>query len=180
MFDTTGPRLMLDAEQRYTRAEALTVGRELDELRFTWFEAPLSDFDLSGYAALRREVGIPILSSGNWIVDEDLVRLAIELGAWSRVRLDVTTCGGITPALRIAALAAEHGMPVEIQSWGYTLAQAANLAVMLAAGNCTYFEQAVPVGPYEHGTVNPIRIDASGLVHAPDGPGSGSRLTGTS
>ena len=38
-------------------------------------------------------------------------------------------------------------MTVEIQCWGYTLTQAANLHVMLAYNNCTYFEQPVPYPP---------------------------------
>ena len=40
-----------------------------------------------------------------------------------------------------------HGMNVEVQCWGYTLTQAANLHVMLAYRNCTYFEQPVPTRP---------------------------------
>ena len=172
-FSGGAPRFMLDVEQRYGRGDALAVAKELERLDFTWFEAPLPDTDLAGYRELRRQVQIPILPSGNVVVDEDLVALAIGMGAWSRVRLDVTTCGGITPAQRIAALAAGDGLRVEVQSWGYTLAQAANLHFMLAAGSCTYFEQAVPVEPYEHGSLTPIRIDAAGLVHAPPGPGLG-------
>jgi L-alanine-DL-glutamate epimerase-like enolase superfamily enzyme len=172
-FSGETPRFMLDVEQRYGRADALAMARELEQLGFAWFEAPLPDTDLAGYAELRRQVQIPILPPGNVIVDEDLVALAIGMGAWSRLRLDVTTCGGITPARRLAAQAAANGLRLEIQSWGYTLAQAANLHFMLAAGTCSYFEQAVPVEPYEHATLTPIRIDGAGLVHAPAGPGLG-------
>ena len=64
-------------------------------------------------------------------------------------------------------------MNVEVQCWGYTLTQAANLHVMLAFKNCTYFEQPVPYPSFEYGSHNVIRTDKDGYVHAPDGHGLG-------
>ena len=52
------------------------------------------------------------------------------------------------------ALAEANGMNVEIQCWGYTLTQAANLHVMLAYSNCTYFEQPVPYPAFEYGVAS--------------------------
>jgi L-alanine-DL-glutamate epimerase-like enolase superfamily enzyme len=74
------------------------------------------------------------------------------------------------------ALAEARAMTVELQCWGYTLTQAANLHLMLARPNCTYFEQPVPYLPFEHGCTNPIRTDTDGYVHAPVGPGLGVDL----
>jgi L-alanine-DL-glutamate epimerase-like enolase superfamily enzyme len=76
---------------------------------------------------------------------------------------------------KIMALAEAHGMNVEIQSWGYTLTQAANLHVMLAHRNCEYFEQPVPYDPFEYGSLDVIRTDKEGYVHAPEEPGLGIR-----
>ena len=55
-----GVTFMHDAEQRYDRRSALRVGRELEEMGFAWFEAPLPDVDLDGYRELRRRVSVPI------------------------------------------------------------------------------------------------------------------------
>ena len=74
------------------------------------------------------------------------------------------------------ALAEAHGMTVEIQCWGYTLTQAANLHVMLAYSNCTYFEQPVPYPAFEYGAHDVIRTDQEGYVHAPPGDGLGIGL----
>jgi L-alanine-DL-glutamate epimerase-like enolase superfamily enzyme len=70
-------------------------------------------------------------------------------------------------------LAEASGMNVEIQCWGYTLTQAANLHVMLAFRNCTYFEQPVPYAAFEFGANDVIRTDEEGYVHAPPGAGLG-------
>ncbi len=65
---------------------------------------------------------------------------------------------------------------MELQCWGYTLTQAANLHVMLARPNCGWFEQPVPYPAFEYGVANPIRTDRNGEVRAPDGPGLGVEL----
>src|SRR5262249_8620730 len=121
-------------------------------------------------------VGIPIIPAGNWVLAPGLIEVAIGMGCWTSARIDVTVVGGFTPARQVMALAAANGMNVEVQSWGYTLTQAANLHLMLGYANCTYFEQAVPPAAYEHGAPDAIRTDATGHVAAPPGPGLGIRL----
>jgi L-alanine-DL-glutamate epimerase-like enolase superfamily enzyme len=165
--------LMLDVEQRYSREAALPAARLLDELGFRWFEAPLIDTDLEGYRELKRRVGIPIIAAGNWLLDPHLVALGIKLGAWSSVRVDATIAGGITPTLKIMGLAEAAAMTCELQCWGYTLTQAANLHLMLARANCSYFEQPVPYAAFEAGSFDVIRTDHEGYVHAPPGNGLG-------
>jgi L-alanine-DL-glutamate epimerase-like enolase superfamily enzyme len=175
-FRGSGMTLMLDVEQRYSRVDALRAARELEAMGFRWFEAPLPDTDLEGYRELRRQVGIPILPAGNWVLDPHLIELGIGMGCWSAVRVDATVAGGITPGRKIMALAEAHGLDTELQCWGYTLTQAANLHLMLAHRNCTYFEQPVPYPAFEHGVRDAIRTDSGGLVHAPQGPGLGIRV----
>ena len=142
----------------------------------TWFEAPLVDTDLEGYRELRRQTAVPILPAGNTILDLASIALGIELGAWSSVRVDATIAGGITPTRKVMALAEAHGMNCELQCWGYTLTQAANLHLMLACANCSYFEQPVPYPAFEAGSLDTIRTDAEGYVHAPSGDGLGIRV----
>lgn len=175
-FAGSGIELMLDVEQRYDLAGALKVGRRIGELGFQWFEAPLPDTDVEGYRELRRQTTVPIIAAGNTWLDLQQIGLAIRSGLWSAVRVDATICGGITPIRKIMALAEAHGMTVEIQCWGFTLTQAANLHVMLAYPNCLYFEQPVPYPSFEYGAIDVIRTDREGYVHAPPGPGLGIGL----
>jgi L-alanine-DL-glutamate epimerase-like enolase superfamily enzyme len=172
-FSGTGMNLMLDVEQRYVLSSALKVGRRLGELGFEWFEAPLVDTDAVGYQQLKQRTTVPIIAAGNTWLDLQQLECAIRAQCWSALRVDATICGGITPIRKIMALAEANGMNVEIQCWGYTLTQAANLHVMLAYRNCTYFEQPVPYAVFEYGATNVIRTDKNGFVHAPDGPGLG-------
>ena len=168
-----GADLMLDVEQRYDATDALRVGRALGEMGYVWFEAPLDDYDLRGYQRLTRELDIDVVPAGNSVVDHRLVAFALGAGCWDRVRIDVMTCGGLTGALKVMALAEAHGTTVELQCWGYTLGQAANLALMLGQANCTYFEQPTPYEAFEYGAETVIRTGVDGCVHAPAGSGLG-------
>lgn len=172
-FAGTGMELMLDVEQRYNLAGALKVGRRLGELGFQWFEAPLVDTDVAGYREIKRQTTVPIIAAGNTWLDLQQLEAAVRADCWSALRVDATICGGITPIRKIMALAEANGMNVEVQCWGYTLTQAANLHVMLAYPNCTYFEQPVPYPAFEYGATNVIRTDQEGYVHAPEGIGLG-------
>ncbi len=113
------------------------------------------------------------MAGGNTVLELSQVARALELGAWSMARVDATIAGGITPTRKVMALAEAHRTTVEVQCWGYTLTQAANLHLMLGYGNCSYFEQPSPYPVFEYGTHTPIRTDGDGFVHAPKGPGLG-------
>ena len=164
---------MLDAENNYDRDGALRVARELEAMGFTWFEAPLHDSDLDGYKELTSRVKIPIIPSGNWFQDLHTFAAALHAQAWGRARTDVAMMGGITQASKAVALTVAAGMKCEIMSWGYSLVSAANLHLMLACDNCSYFEQSVPYEPYEYGMKDVIRPRADGFVCAPSAPGLG-------
>jgi L-alanine-DL-glutamate epimerase-like enolase superfamily enzyme len=64
-------------------------------------------------------------------------------------------------------------MTVELQSYGFEGRKLASLHMALGLGNCSFYEQPVPETDYEYELSSPPRIDAEGLVHAPDAPGLG-------
>ena len=165
--------LMLDAENNYDLDSAIEVAKALDALAFTWFEAPLPDWDLTGYRKLTRAVDIPIIPSGNWIQDLSLFEEALKTGAWNTTRTDATILGGITPVQKAVSLSAEAGMKCELMSWGYTLPSAANLHLMLGCGHCSYYEQPLPYKTFEYGMHDVLRTASDGYVYAPTGPGLG-------
>jgi L-alanine-DL-glutamate epimerase-like enolase superfamily enzyme len=167
---------MFDAEGNYDYFSALRAAKELEALGFRWFEAPLPDADLAGYRELTRRVNIQILPAGNWVLELPAIAEAIETKAWGGVRIDAGTGGGLTPTRKILALAEAAGLTAEVQSWSYTLQQAANLHLVCAYPNCTYFEQPVPYEAFEYGAKNTIRTQPDGYVYAPAGPGLGIEI----
>ena len=175
-YKNSGIDFMLDTAMYYTQKEALKMAKLLEEYEWAWFEAPVSDYDYKSYQRLVRETGVQISSHGNCLLTLPEVAHALANDMWSDVRQDATVCGGITPLNKCFALAEAHGKPLEIQSWGYTVTQAANLHVALAHHNCKYFEQAYPYENFEYGAKNVIRTDKDGFVHAPERAGLGVEM----
>lgn len=166
---------MLDLEERYSLKEALQLAERLSRTACIWLEAPLPDTDLKGYSRLKTSTTTRILPAGNTLLHPDMMELAINQGAWDGLRFDVNYAGGFTVGRDLMALSRRHRLPLELQSWGYSLSQAANLHLMLANTHSLYFEQPVPCEPHESGCLNPIRTH-DGIVAAPRGHGLGIEM----
>lgn len=168
--------LMLDVEQAYSRTEAAKMARMLERHDWRWLEAPLPDTDIEGYTQLRQRSTIPVLNSGNRVIDSRGVLAGAQAGAWDSVRFDTTVAGGITAARRLSSIAQMFDLPVDLQSWGHTLIEAANLHAALGFADSEFFEIAIPRDPYELGVAAPLRIDVAGNVRANNLPGLGVSL----
>jgi L-alanine-DL-glutamate epimerase-like enolase superfamily enzyme len=166
----------LDTDGMYSLEQALKMGRLLDREGWEFFEAPIPDSDLRGYKKLADALDLDVICGGNSVPDLRLIDLALSMGAWDRSRFDVTGIGGFTGACHGMAMTKAHNLKCEVQSWGYTLTQAANLHLMLAYDNCDYFEQAAPYEKYEFGAKQLIRPDSEGYVHPSGLPGLGIEL----
>jgi L-alanine-DL-glutamate epimerase-like enolase superfamily enzyme len=168
--------LMYDAEGVYDRREALRVARGLEELGCRWFEAPLPDFDLTGYRELLARVDVPILPAGYAMWDVRQFAEALRDPPWSAARSEIGSTLGITWLLKLMRLAQSFDMDLEPVSYGHTSSQLAALHVMLAFDNVSYFELPYPVEPWEYCALSPLRPDEAGFVRAPAAPGLGLEL----
>ncbi len=171
-FSDSPYRFMIDLEGAYGLEDALSLGEEMDERLFVWLEGPIDDELLEQYAELRNRLAVPIIPAGYNIYSPEFIRQGIETGAWDAGRFDATVVGGISKALELLMIANDAGLSIEIQSWGHSLAQAANLHLMLANERTQYFEAAMPKEAYEFGMKNGNLLD-QGRVVAPERPGLG-------
>ena len=169
--------VMHDAEGRYDEDGAETVARACADIGARWLEGPLPDLFLDGYRRLRRRVpGIPVIAAGDALWDARLIEEALRDPPWDAIRFDVSFAGGPTAARELMSVAEDVGMRAELISYGHTLIQAANLQVALAFGRTSFFEQAVPPEPFEHGVRNPLRTGDDGVVRIGDLPGLGIEI----
>ena len=171
-FADSGYRFMIDLEGAYGIADALRLGEEMNERLFIVLEAAIDDQLLAQYAQLRNSLGVAIHPAGYDIYSSEFIRQGIETGAWDAGRFDATTVGGISTALQLLTIANDADLTIDIQSWGHSLAQAANLHLMLANKRTRYFEAPMPKQAYEFGMKNGDLL-ALGRVVAPPGAGLG-------
>ncbi len=165
-------RFMIDLEGAYDFEDAIRLGGETDERLFVWLEGPIDDELLQQYAEIRNRLAVPISPAGYNIYSPEFIRQGIETGAWDAGRFDVTNVGGFSKALELMMIANDAGLSIEIQSWGHSLAQAANLHLMLANERTRYFEAPMPKKAFEFGMTNGNLLER-GRVVAPEGPGLG-------
>jgi L-alanine-DL-glutamate epimerase-like enolase superfamily enzyme len=165
-------RFMVDLEGAYGFEDALRLGGEMDEGLFIWLEGPIDDELLEQYRQLKNRLTLPIIPAGYNIYSSEFIRQGIKTGSWDAGRFDATTIGGITKALELLIIANDADLSIEIQSWGHSLAQAANLHLMLANERTRYFEASMPKEAYEFGMKNGNLLD-QGQVVAPELDGLG-------
>ena len=165
-------RFMIDLEGAYGFEDALRLGGEMDEGLFIWLEGPIDDELLEQYRQLKNRLTLPIIPAGYNIYSSEFIRQGIKTGSWDAGRFDATTIGGITKALELLIIANDADLSIEIQSWGHSLAQAANLHLMLANERTRYFEASMPKEAYEFGMKNGNLLD-QGQVVAPELDGLG-------
>ena len=84
--------------------------------------------------------------------------------------------GGITALLKTAHLAEAFGMNYEIHHGGNSLNNWANLHVILAIKNTTYFEVLLPSGAQKYGVIDDLEPDSQGAVKAPEHAGLGAKI----
>jgi L-alanine-DL-glutamate epimerase-like enolase superfamily enzyme len=162
--------LMLDANQKWTAAEALRRIRGFEPYDPYWIEEPLPAEDVAGHAWLRARARCRIALGENLFsaaaFNEFLRHDAVDV-----VQPDVVRVGGITPFLKIAHLAEAYGMPT-----------APHLVLELSGTLCCAIGHASMIEDLDGGNLTelealeePIRT-AQGYFTPPPRPGHGVRF----
>jgi L-alanine-DL-glutamate epimerase-like enolase superfamily enzyme len=101
--------LMVDANQQWDRPTAQRAGRALEEYGLTWIEEPLDAYDHEGHARLASTLDTPI-ATGEMLTSVAEHAALIAAGGADVIQPDAPRIGGITPFLRLAALADHAGL----------------------------------------------------------------------
>jgi len=102
-------KLMVDANQQWTRSNAMKIGRALGEFDLTWIEEPLDAYDCEGHARLTQALDTPI-STGEMLVSVAEHRRLIDSRACDVIQPDADRIGGITQFLKVMSLADDAGL----------------------------------------------------------------------
>ena len=164
--------LACDAHGTWSVTEAKQFCRKVEDLDLMWFEEPVTADDKRGYAEVRRSSSVPISAGESEFNRFDFKELA-ELGAADIFQPDLAICGGISEAIKIAAIASAYNLRLAPHLWTGALAFAAGMHVT-AATSCGFILE------YSFGA-NPLLQELSkegfpvkdGMLEIPDRPGLG-------
>jgi L-alanine-DL-glutamate epimerase-like enolase superfamily enzyme len=103
--------IRVDANEAWTRKEAIRHIEELSDYNIEFVEQPLTGRDLEGLGYVRDAVSLPIVADESCIVPEDVLRVAPYVDG---INIKLMKCGGIYPALQMIHLARAHHLKVMI------------------------------------------------------------------
>ncbi|WP_338546120.1 mandelate racemase/muconate lactonizing enzyme family protein [Pseudomonas benzopyrenica] len=101
--------LMVDANQQWDRPTAQRMCRRFEEFNLIWIEEPLDCYDAEGHAALAAAFDTPI-ATGEMLTSIAEHQEFIRLRGADFLMPDAPRVGGITPFLKVAALAEQAGV----------------------------------------------------------------------
>ena len=101
--------LMVDANQQWDRPTAMRMGRTLEQFNLVWIEEPLDAYDAEGHAQLAQALDTSI-ATGEMLSSVSEHISLIENRSVDIIQPDAPRIGGITPFLRLAALADQAGL----------------------------------------------------------------------
>ena len=103
--------LMIDAGLVWDAKTALRRARAFSEYDIYWLEEPLLPDDYQGYAKLSQATDVRIAAGEEESCRKTFLEL-MDVGKVDIIQVDLTRVGGFTEAMKIAALAADRGIPV--------------------------------------------------------------------
>ena len=123
--------VMIDVNHAYSVADAIRLGRELEDMgwRLRWYEEPVVQEDLDGYAEVRRALATPIAGGENEYTLFGFKQLLEKRGI-DIAQPDICIAGGFTGCRHIVALAHAHGVQVNPHVWASAVGQAASLQLI--------------------------------------------------
>ena len=166
--------ILTDANIGYSVEDARQAMPGMDELNVAWLEEPFPAHDHRSYRLAKGFGRTPLAAGENHYTRFEFNRV-IEDGAITILQPDLSKTGGITEALRIAAMASAGKLPIHPHSSMTGLNHAASIHLLAAIDNAGYFEADVSRNNLFRDVLGsePWRIGADGCVQPLEAPGIG-------
>jgi len=166
--------ILTDANTGYNLADARAAMPGMDELGVGWLEEPFPAHDYCSYIEAKSFGLVPFAAGENHYTRFEFNRV-IEDGAITILQPDLSKTGGITEALRIAAMASAYKLPINPHSSMTGLNMATTIHFLCAIDNGGYFEGDVSKGNLFRDELvsKPYEVGKDGCVRPLEGKGLG-------
>jgi L-alanine-DL-glutamate epimerase-like enolase superfamily enzyme len=172
--------LLVDANSCYSPQRAIEIGRMLENHGVCHFEEPCPFWELEWTREVTSALELDV-AGGEQDWDERVWRRMVETRAVDVVQPDVCYVGGLTRALRVAALAAGAGLPCTPHSANQSLVLVFALHLLAAADKPgKYVEFSIEPDtyyPWQVGMYEPRPTVVDGSISVPDSPGWGVEIS---
>lgn len=164
--------IMLDLHARTTAAAAIQFGRMLVDYNLYWYEEPCWPEHVDALVEVARALPFPI-ATGERLVGRWEFRELLEKRACAIVQPDVSHCGGISEARRIAAMAETYSIPVACHNPQGPVSTASSIHIGFATPNYLIQEVVRADVPWRNDILTAPLDVTRGYVPPPTAPGLG-------
>jgi L-rhamnonate dehydratase len=159
--------------QPRSRREALAMCEWLAAYGVGWVEDFIHPENFEEYAWVRANSPVPVAAGEQVATIWEFERF-IRAGCVDVIQPDLSRCGGLTVARRVAELAQEHGIDLVPHSWLTHLLTGYSLQFIATLPRARFVEFNVSQSALTRGiTTQPFALDAEGCVAIPDEIGIG-------
>ncbi len=166
----------LDLSSRWNLPCSMQIAHSLEPYGIMWIEDPMLPDNLGAYASLAKETSIPICISER-LATRFRFREMFEERAVDVVMFDVTWCGGLSEAKKIADMADTYKIPSAPHTGGGPILWFSSLHAATALTNFYILESVFhlynDVYPY---FIQDVPVPVNGFAAAPERPGLGVEL----
>jgi len=169
--------ILIECHGRLSPESAIRLADALTEFRPFWIEEPVPAHNPLAMRKVKEHTSIPV-ATGERLSTRWQFRELLSLGAVDIVQPDMTQCGGLLEAKRVAALAATYGVTVAPHCPRGPIATAVGLHFAASTPNFLILEYPTDLGRVDWRqdlTTTPERIEA-GHMTLPTAPGLGVEL----
>lgn len=168
--------VMCEFHSMWNTTSAIAIARELKQYRPFWAEDPIKMDSVQALADYRRHAGIPVCGSET-LATQNAFRDLLAADALDIVMLDLSWCGGLTEARKIAALADAYQKPVAPHDCTGPVVLMASLHLALSAPNAIFQEVVRAfLASFYRDLVTVLPEVQQGFLAPPTGPGLGTQL----
>lgn len=167
--------ILVDANTNYSVDDVRKVMPAFEEAAVGWLEEPFPPQDRRAYAVAASLGRVPLAAGENHFTRYEFATL-IEDGHVQFMQPDLSKTGGVTEALRIAAMASAQKLTVNPHTSATAINMATTIHFLCGVDNPGYFEGDVTsLNPFRDHLADklPYALDSKGCVTAYDGVGIG-------
>ncbi len=167
--------IMIDIGKRYRLRDAMYAAKAMEQQNIYWLEEPLPAEDLKGYRRLAEYSPVRIATGEEESGRRAFARLINETNI-DVVQPDISRCGGLTEAKKIATIAADANILCIPHAFKTGVLVAASIHLVAAIPHAPFLEFSVTEsGIRKELLTNPF-VQKDGFIDVPTSPGLGIEI----
>jgi L-fuconate dehydratase len=105
-------KIMLDANQKWSLSEALSIGADIKGMQPFWIEEPLHPDDATGHSTLQHALSPVSIAVGEHIPNAVLFKNFMQMNAMKICQVDCTRVAGVSEFILVSLMAKKYNLKV--------------------------------------------------------------------